>query len=199
MLRTKGKKNRNKLIFKTRYYMNERIRALKVRVIDEEGKQLGIINTREAIKIAREKELDLVEVFPKSDPPVCKILNYGQFQYQQSRKNQAQKSHLKKLETKGIRISFKIGQHDLELRENQAIKFLNKGNKVNIEMILRGREKKYAKEAFEKVMTFLNSIKQKIAINIETPPKKLGNQISAIIAPQAKPQAQSTEPAAESI
>ncbi len=189
MLRTKGRKKR-RVDNKPRYRVNERIRIPKIRVIDEDGKQLGIMDTREALKIAQEKELDLIEVFPKSDPPVCKILDYGQFQYQQSRKNQAQKSNIKKVEIKGIRISFKIGKHDLDLRKNQAVKFLNKGYKVKIEMILRGRERKYAKDAAGKVSEFINTIRAESEINIETEPKKQGNQISAIIAPSASKQSE---------
>jgi len=186
MLRTKGRKKRPTQSFKTRYWMNERIRALRVMVIDEAGKALGEMETPKAIAVARERELDLVEVFPKASPPVCKILNYGQFQYQQSRKNQSQ--NVRKTETKGIRISFKIGKHDLDMRQNQAIKFLTKGDKVKVEMILRGREKAFTKDAVEKVTGFINSINQESQVIIEAPAKRAGNQISALIAPSGKAQ-----------
>ena len=148
-------------------------------VIDNEGHQLGVMPTAKALALAEESGFDLVEVFPKSRPSVCRIMDYGQFQYQQSRKSQ--KTNVKKVETKGVRISFKIGQHDLEMRKNQAVKFLSKGDKVKVEMILRGREKKYHQDALQKVKEFIETIKTEQPINIEQEPKKQGGQISAII------------------
>jgi len=185
MLRSKRKKRSFKPD-KTVYRVNQRIRAQEVKVIDEEGQLVGVMPTFKALKLAEEKELDLVEVFPKATPPVCKILDYGQFQYQQSRKAQDQKVKTKKQETKGLRISYKIGKHDLEFRERQAVKFLTKGDKVKVEMILRGREKQFTKDAFEKINEFIKSLAQQIEINIEQPPKKQGGQLSALIAPAKK-------------
>jgi len=188
MLRTKGKRKKYKLEPKAYFRVNERIRVPEVRVIDEDGQQIGVMPTYKALTLAKEKDLDLVEVFPKSQPPVCKIQDYGQFQYQLSRKTQAQKAGIKKIETKGIRISFKIGQHDLEMRKNQALKFLSKGDKVKVEIILRGRERKYTQEAYEKVKEFIQSIiNAGTTITLELAPKKLGNQISALMAPANKP------------
>ncbi|HLD27465.1 MAG TPA: translation initiation factor IF-3 [Patescibacteria group bacterium] len=178
MLRTKGRKKR-KFIDKNRYRLNHQIRIPEVMVIDNEGHQLGVMPTAKALALAEESGFDLVEVFPKSRPSVCRIMDYGQFQYQQSRKSQ--KTNVKKVETKGVRISFKIGQHDLEMRKNQAVKFLSKGDKVKVEMILRGREKKYHQDALQKVKEFIETIKTEQPINIEQEPKKQGGQISAII------------------
>jgi translation initiation factor IF-3 len=180
MLRTKGRRKR-KIIDKSRYRMNHQIRIPQVMVIDNEGNQLGVMPTPKALAMAEEQGFDLVEVFPKSQPPVCRIMDYGQFQYQQSRKSQ--KTTIKKIETKGIRISFKIGKHDLEMRKNQAVKFLNKGDKVKVEMILRGREKKYNQDAVIKVKEFMETIKTEREIIIEQEPKRQGGQISAIISP----------------
>ncbi|MCX6785815.1 MAG: translation initiation factor IF-3 [Candidatus Komeilibacteria bacterium] len=186
MLRTKGKRKKFIPVDKFAYRINERIRSPKVRVIDENGAQAGVLDIAQALAIAREKELDLIEVFPKSDPPVCKILDYGQFQYQQSRKTQELKSKVKKTETKGIRLSYKIGQHDLDFKKEQALKFLSKGDKVRIEIILRGREKQYAFNTRDKIMEFINTLKQETDVTMEQPPKKLGNQISVLIAPAGK-------------
>jgi len=180
MLRVKRKKF-NKKTDKKYFRVNEKIRAPQVEVIDETGQALGVMPFFEALKIAEEKELDIVEVNPKSQPPICKILNYGQFQYQQSKKAQQQKAHARKVEVKGIRISYKIGQHDLEFRRNQAKKFLSKGDKVKIEMILRGRERQYTKEAIDKINEFIKSLGDEIVI--EQTPKKLGNQLTAQVAP----------------
>jgi translation initiation factor IF-3 len=181
MLHSRGKrfKSDNKKFF----YINEMIRIPKVQVIDENNQPLGIMNTADALQLAKEKELDLIEVNPKGEPPVCKILDFGQFQYQQSRKVQQQKAHAKKIEVKGIRISYKIDKHDLDFRKNQAIKFLSKGDKVRVETILRGRERQYANLAMEKMQEFISSMGD---INLEQPIKKLGNQLSAIIAPLKK-------------
>jgi len=161
------------------FRVNERIRVPEVVVIDENGQNLGIIPTTQALTLARERDLDLVEVSPVDRPPVCKIQDYGQFQYQQSRKLQAQKAGGKKLDNKSIRISFKIGRHDLELKKNQTQKFLEKGHKVMVEMILKGREKQHRGRAIEMMREFTNSITENIVI--EQPVKALGSKISTLI------------------
>ncbi|MBU1131169.1 translation initiation factor IF-3 [Patescibacteria group bacterium] len=161
------------------FRINERIRAPKVLIIDEDGQHLGEMPILKALAITREKGLDLIEVSPKAQPPVCKIINYGQFQYQQSRKLQAQKAQTKKLETKVIRISFKIGRHDLELRQNQAKKFLEKGHKVSIEMILRGRERQHKYRAVDIIKDFINSMGENI--KMEQMVKVQGGKISSLI------------------
>lgn len=177
MLRSKRhhyKKN-NKKIFR----LNERIRAEEVMVIDENGNALGTMKTFAALKLAQDKDLDLVEVSPKSLPPVCRIQNYGQFLYQQARKAQTQKTRLKKIDIKVIRISFKIGEHDLELKGEQTKKFLAKGHKVKVEMILKGRERQHFQKALEKINNFIKSLGENIIK--EQPLKAEGGQISAII------------------
>ena len=161
------------------YRVNERIRIPEVVVIDETGKQLGVMKTFKALELAREKGLDLVEVSPKPNPSVCKILDYGQYQYQQSRLLQAQKALVKKIETKIIRISFKIGKHDLEMRQNQAKKFLDRGNKVAVEMILRGRERQHRQKAMAMMLEFIKSIDENIYI--EQPIKSQGSKISCLV------------------
>lgn len=110
--------------------------------------------TRQAQELAEAKGLDLVEVSPLSQPPVCKILDYGKFQYQQKRSQTKNKA----LETKGLRLSFKIGQHDLLVKKEQAEKFLNKGHKVRIELRLRGREKAFREPAKEIIQNFINQL-----------------------------------------
>lgn len=183
MLRVKRKKIHQKS--KKFFRVNERIRVPQVMVIDENDQALGVIATFKALALAKEKELDLVEINPKTHPPVCKILDFGQFQYQQSRKAQQQKAYTKKVEIKGIRISYKIGKHDLEFRRVQALKFLAKGDKVRIETILRGRERQYTKQAMEKINDFIKSLGHEITI--EQVVKKQGNQLSTLIAPQKSP------------
>ena len=176
MLHSRGRKFKDE--GKKFFYVNEMIRIPRVSVIDENNQFLGEMTTAEALRIAQEKELDLVEVNPKANPPICKIIDYGQYQYQQSRKAQQQKAHAKKVELKGIRISYKIDKHDLDFRKNQALKFLAKGDKVRVETILRGRERQYAGLAQQKMNEFIQSLGE---ITLEQPVKKLGNQLSAIV------------------
>ena len=108
-------------------------------VIDENGQSLGLMSTNQALELATNKELDLVEVSPLAQPPVCKIIDYGKFQYQQSRNQQK----AKRVETKVIRLSLGIGQHDLEVKKKQAVKFLEQGHNLKIELRLKGRQKAF--------------------------------------------------------
>ncbi|PWB39129.1 MAG: translation initiation factor IF-3 [Parcubacteria group bacterium] len=136
------------------YRVNEQIRSAQVDVIDEDGTRLGILPTRQAIDLAYEKNIDLVEVSPLSDTPVCKIMDYGKFLYQQRRSQQKNKV----LDTKGVRLTFKMGQHDLDIRKAQAEKFLSKGHKVRVELRLRGREKAFRNQAKELITNFINQL-----------------------------------------
>ena len=161
---------------------NERIKAPEVRVIDAEGKQLGVMPTIQALTKAQELGLDLVEVSPKANPPVVKLINYDKYRYQQEKLAQAQKKHQKKVEVKGIRLSVRTGIHDLEVKAKAADKFLSAGNKVKIDMRLRGREKANTDFAMEQVEKFIGLISTPHVI--ETPPKRIGGLINAVIAPK---------------
>ncbi len=121
--------------------------------------------------------MDLVEVSPMANPPVCKIADFGNFQYKQSKKKQ--KTKQKKVELKGVRLSFKIGAHDIAFRKKQAEKFLKQGDKVKIELNLRGREKAHKDLAKEKINNFINSIETKN--EIEQPLKTQGSRLSITI------------------
>lgn len=138
--------------------INEQIRVPRVRVIDEKGSNLGVLDTSEAIRIAKERELDLIEVSAKTEPPICKIVDYGKYRYMQEKKERKQKAHQKGGETKGIRIGFATSQHDLEIRAKQIGKFFKEGHKVLINMKLRGREKAHFDLAKERLESFLNTI-----------------------------------------
>lgn len=161
--------------------INEQIRVPEVRVIDNKGEQLGVKNTRDAIELARSMNLDLIEVSPVAKPPVCKIMDYGSYQYQQDKKERKQKAKQKKIEVKGIRITLKIGPNDLETRKNQAIKFLSKGNKVKIDLILRGREKAHADRAKDIMKSFADSLAEKENIVVEQDITKQGGRLFMII------------------
>ncbi len=169
------------------YPFNEKIRSPEVRVIDEEGQMLGVFPTKQAIDMAKERELDLVAVSPKAQPPVARFLNYGNFKYQQEKSAKKQKSQQRKTEVKDIRLSPRIGKHDLEFRLKQADKFLKRGDKINIEIILKGRERQHPELAKEIINDFINTINSQITeIEIEQAPKKQGNKIVAIVFPSNK-------------
>lgn len=162
------------------YELNERIRAEEVRVIDEEEGHLGVMSREEALKLAREKEMDLIIINPTSAPPTVKITDYGRFKYQKEKELKKQKA-AKITETKGIRLSPRIGKHDLEVRLEQAKKFLEKGDKLKIEIILRGRERQHADVAENLINDFLNKINEEIELKTEQPTKRQGNQVTAIV------------------
>ena len=164
-----------------RYRFNEQIHLPEVRVIDEEGTFLGLMQTPVALALAVERGYDLVEVSPKENPPVCKFLDYGAFKYQKEKELKQQKAHAKKVEVKGIRLSVKIGAHDLENRINQATGFLEDGQKLKLEIILRGREKAHSDLAITKIQEVINRLSQKYELFIEQAPKNQGGNVSAIL------------------
>lgn len=146
---------------------NTQIHASEVFLIDENNNAIGKISTAEAIKMAADADLDLVEVNPKANPPVVKIVNLGQLKYEREKQAHRQKVQQKKIETKNIRLSFRISEHDLEMRLLQAEKFLNKENKTKVELILRGREKQYPQKAVEIVKGFVAKLQAMPDLNIE--------------------------------
>jgi len=124
-------------------------------VINEEGENIGEMSRDEALSMARSKDLDLIEIAPNAKPPVCKILDWGKFQYQQEKEAKKQKSSSKKSELKEMRLSFKIAENDLKNKLNQVSKFLDSGSKVKIMMRLRGREKAFKFEAKGKLADYV--------------------------------------------
>lgn len=120
--------------------INERIRIREVRLIDEDGAQLGVLATRDALEIARERGLDLVEVQPNAVPPVCRLMDYGRFRYEESRRERDSRKKAKGATLKEVRLAPKIGAHDLQTKARQAQKFLEEGDKVKVSVLFRGRE-----------------------------------------------------------
>ncbi len=159
------------------YRLNNRITAPKVRLIDENGRYLGITATDQALMKARENGLDLVEIDPKVEPPVAKILDFGQFKYQLSKKEKKEKS--KKTELKTVRLSLRTSQHDIALKAGQAKKFLENGHQVKIELGLKGREKLHADLAEKVIKNFLESVGD--SYKIETPLSRQGAKLSLVI------------------
>ncbi len=154
-------------IKKNVHKINKDISAEQVRLISSEGEALGILDLTEALNMAEEQELDLVEISPNATPPVCKIMNYGKFLYIQNKQQRIHKAKQKKFDLKTIRLSFKIEKHDQEIKMRQAYKFLEAGHKVKLDMRLRGREKAFMSSAFEKMNLIISNLPENIKIDQE--------------------------------
>ncbi|MBA7599140.1 Translation initiation factor IF-3 [subsurface metagenome] len=164
--------------------VNRQIRTKEVRLIDETGKQLGVVSLATALQKAEERHLDLIQVTEKVDPPVCKIMDYGKYLYQEKKKEKQAAKKQRGGELKGIRLRFNISQHDLDTRARQTEKFLKQGNKVRIEMILRGREKALGNFAREKINKFLETLQNLCSYKVERELKREPRGFSMIIAKQ---------------
>ena len=149
-----------------RFRVNEQIRIPEVFLIDEKGERIGKISTSQALAMAREAELDLVEVNPKERMSVVKIMDYGQFKYSREKKVHKQKMQQKKVDTKGIRLSVRISKHDFKLRVEQAIKFFQKGHKLKIDLVLKGRERQHPAKAVETINNFMAELEAREELNI---------------------------------
>ncbi len=167
---------------KKMYRFNEGITAPEILVLDNDGKNLGVMKTGEAVRFAQEQGLDLVEINPIITPPVGKIIDFGQFRYQQEKEARIAKAHQHVVEIKGIRLSPRIGAHDLDIRKTQSVNFLNDGNKVRIELMMRGREMQQAQLSTELVKNFVKSIEAEVSIRWEQHVERQANKITAIIA-----------------
>ena len=164
------------------YFYNEGINYPVVLVLDKEGNRLGEMKTGEAIRMAQEQENDLVLINPKSEPPVVKIMDFGHFKYQKEKEDRQKKAHQHVVDTKVVRMTLRIGTHDLEIRKNQAIKFLKQGDKVKIELVLRGREMQQTARAFDAIKLFIAQINEEENIRVEEEPKKQANKVFTTIA-----------------
>ncbi len=170
---------------KTLFRANQHIRVPELRVIDDKGAMLGVLPTADAIAKAKAAGFDLVEVNPKATPPMAKFLDFGKFQYEQEKQKQKQKAKTKKVDIKGLRLSFRIGAHDREVRLNQALGFFEKGHKVKIDLFLRGREHAFTKDAIALVNQFITDMRVSVTdgeLIVEAQPKKEGSAISAVVA-----------------
>ncbi|MEM2174339.1 MAG: translation initiation factor IF-3 [Candidatus Micrarchaeia archaeon] len=152
--------------------INENIKALKVRVIDENKKNLGIMSTKEALKLAREKNLDLVEVVPHASPPVCYIVNYGKFKYEQQQKEKELKKKQLASVLKEIRLSPKINEHDYQTKLTQIKEFLEAKQKVRVTIVMRGREAIHKELGFDLIERLIKDVEE--FGYLESKPKFLG-------------------------
>ncbi len=159
--------------------INGQIRDKEVRVIAENGDQLGVMPVKEAMKLAQEAELDLVKIAPKAQPPVCKIIDYGKYRYELARKEKEAKKKQKTVEVKEVRISPNIDTNDLNTKVNNAKKFIAKGNKVKVTLRFRGREMAHMQQSKHILDDFAEMLAE-VAV-VEKPAKLEGRSISMVL------------------
>ena len=159
--------------------INGQIRDKEVRVIAENGDQLGVMPVKEAMKLAQEAELDLVKIAPKAQPPVCKIIDYGKYRYELARKEKEAKKKQKTVEVKEVRISPNIDTNDLNTKVNNAKKFIAKGNKVKITLRFRGREMAHMQQSKHILDDFAQMLED-VAV-VEKPAKLEGRSMSMVL------------------
>jgi len=150
-------------------------------VVDESGKQLGVMTPSEALRLARERDLDLVEVAPKADPPVCRLIDYGKYQYEQTKRQRQARKAQKQVEIKEVRLRPKTSEHDTEVRVRQARKFLESGAKVKVRLRFRGREIQHADVARKIMEDF--AVRLADVGEVEGRPNMEGRSLLMIIAP----------------
>lgn len=165
--------------------LNGAIRAPQLRVIDSDGKQLGIMSRSEALRLAEEQELDLVEISPNADPPVVKIVDWGKYNYQKTKQQQANKKNARSLDMKQMRFGLKIGDHDLEVKMKKVTSFLEAGHKVKITLVFRGRELAHKDIGFKLAERVINDFGDAIAVDQQ--PQLNGKQLSFVIRGTGKP------------
>ncbi len=153
-----------------------------MRVIDDEGNQVGIIPPYEALRMAREKNLDLVEISPTAQPPVCRIMDYGKFLYEQEKRDRAAKKHQKTITVKEVKFRINVDEHDYEFKKNHVLRFLEDGDKVKATIFFRGREMTHTNLGREILDRLIKDIGDKGIVEFR--PRMEGNTLHAILAPK---------------
>ena len=159
--------------------INEQIRDREIRLIGQNGEQLGIMSAREAMKLAEEAQLDLVKIAPKAQPPVCKIIDYGKYKYELARKEKEARKKQKTVEVKEVRLSPNIDTNDLNTKVNNAKKFLTKGNKVKVTLRFRGREMAHVQQS-KHILDDVAQMLADVAV-VEKPAKLEGRNMSMVL------------------
>lgn len=159
--------------------LNEQIRDKEVRLIGENGEQLGIMSSRDALKLAKEAELDLVKIAPNAQPPVCKIIDYGKYRYEQARREKEAKKKQKVIEIKEVRLSPNIDENDLNTKINAARKFIQKGDRVKVTLRFRGREMSHMAQSKHILDEFAEKLAD-VAV-VEKPAKVEGRSLTLIL------------------
>jgi translation initiation factor IF-3 len=162
-------------------------------VIDDEGKQIGILPPYEALKMAREKNLDLVEISPTAQPPVCRIMDYGKFLYQQEKKEREAKKHQKQIVVKEVKFRINVDDHDYETKKNHVVRFLEEGDKVKATIFFRGREMTRTNLGRQILERLIKDVEEKGLVEFR--PRQEGNTLHAILAPKKTDQKSQPKPA----
>ncbi|MFB6181837.1 MAG: translation initiation factor IF-3 [Candidatus Magasanikbacteria bacterium] len=149
------------------YNVNQDIKADKVRLLDEDEEHIGVVPTNKALKKAEQEDLDLVEINPKANPPVARMVNYSSFKYEKEKEIKKQQAKSRDSKVKGVRLSLNIGDHDKNTRRKQAEKFLERGDKVKIELYLKGRQHEHRDRAKEVIEDFIDEIEETIPVKFE--------------------------------
>ncbi len=167
---------------KNLHNINSQIKSTEVRVILDDGEQLGVMQTSEAIDLAKNREMDLVEIAPNNKPPVCKIINYGKFKYQEQKKKNEAKKKQKVMETKEVKIRPGTGDHDYEVKLKNARKFISEGNRVKFSLRFKGREMEHSILGINMLKRLKNDLIEVIRVEME--PKIEGRQAFLVVAPK---------------
>ncbi len=169
-------------ISKKELYINEEIRGKELRVIDSDGSQLGILTSQQALALAEEKNLDLVMISPQAKPPVCKIMDYGKYRFEQARREKEKRKNQKVVDIKEVRLSLNIDTHDFNTKLNHALKFLAKGDKVKVSIRFRGREMGHPELGTAIMQRFADACAE--AASVEKQPKLEGRSMLMFLAPK---------------
>ena len=165
--------------------INERIKYPQLRVVDSDGKQLGVIDRLEALEIASQRELDLVLVSEKANPPVCRVMDYGKYKFEQEKKAKEARKKSHQTEVKEVKMRYKIDKHDYDVRINQAVKFLKSGDKVKCTVIFRGREIQHSNLAETLLLKMANDLEEQS--EVQQKPKREGRNMIMFLSPRKTP------------
>ena len=165
--------------------INERIKYPQLRVVDSDGKQLGVIDRSKALEIASQRELDLVLVSEKANPPVCRIMDYGKYKFEQEKKAKEARKKSHQTEVKEVKMRYKIDKHDYDVRIGQATKFLKSGDKVKCTVIFRGREIQHSNLAETLLLKMANDLEEQS--EVQQKPKREGRNMIMFLSPRKTP------------
>ncbi len=163
--------------------INEEIRDREVRVVDQNGEQLGVMSSRDALALAEERQLDLVKIAPQARPPVCKLMDYGKYRFEQSKKEREFRKNQKVITVKEVRLSATIEDHDIDVKFKNAVKFLKEGNKVKVTIRFRGRQITHSEIGRQVMNEFADRIKE--YGTVDKAPQIEGRNMSMFISPRA--------------
>jgi len=166
------------------FRVNQQIRAREVRVVDEQGQQIGIMPLEQALAIAEERGLDLVEVAPDAKPPVCRLLNYSQWLYQRKKKEREARRKQRQVDIKEVKFTIRISGNDYEVKRRQIERFLAEGDRVKVTVRMKGRERAHQDIGLQMMQRILDSFAE--VAHVERPPELEGPNITAVLSPRTK-------------